>query len=563
MATKYATHFSTRSTPQSEPIPGKPMVKNSAEGFSFHVDDWKRLDRFLILGCEGGTYYASEKKLAIENADCVRRCALEDGIRAVDRIVEISNSGRAPKNDPAIFALAICAGLGSTEAKAHALKRMPEVCRIGTHLFQFIESVKAFRGWGPALRRAVANWYNREDAAFQCVKYQQRNGVSHRDVLRLCHRPDNSPLARWVIGAETGSRVVKGSAEKNRADREYGAVVGELPGIVLAFEDAKRAESPATICRLIEAHNLPRECVPTKWLNEPAVWESLLQKMPLTALVRNLGKMSAIELLKPLSSAVGNVLSKLSDEQYIRKSRLHPVAVLAALLTYRQGHGERGKLSWSPVSQVVDALDSAFYKAFGNVESTGKRWLLGLDVSGSMEGGLIAGVPGLTPRVGVGALALVTAAVEPQHHIVGFTSGASGEWAYGAGSSMHSRMGYRSAVTPLTISPRQRLDDVCRQMASLPMGGTDCALPMLYAAEKKLAVDIFVVMTDNETWAGNIHPSQALENYRQKMGIPAKLVVVGMTSTEFTIADPSDFGMMDVVGFDTAAPSIMADFARS
>jgi 60 kDa SS-A/Ro ribonucleoprotein len=38
--------------------------------------------------------------------------------------------------------------------------------------------------------------------------------------------------------------------------------------------------------------------------------------------------------------------------------------------------------------------------------------------------------------------------------------------------------------------------------------------------------------------------------------------VVGMTATEFTIADPSDAGMLDVVGFDAAAPAVMADFSR-
>jgi 60 kDa SS-A/Ro ribonucleoprotein len=47
------------------------------------------------------------------------------------------------------------------------------------------------------------------------------------------------------------------------------------------------------------------------------------------------------------------------------------------------------------------------------------------------------------------------------------------------------------------------------------------------------------------------------------MGIPAKLIVVGMTVNNFSIADPSDAGMMDVVGFDTATPQLMADFARS
>ena len=47
------------------------------------------------------------------------------------------------------------------------------------------------------------------------------------------------------------------------------------------------------------------------------------------------------------------------------------------------------------------------------------------------------------------------------------------------------------------------------------------------------------------------------------MGRAAKLVVVGMTATGFTIADPNDAGMLDVVGFDAGAPQVMADFVRA
>ena len=97
-----------------------------------------------------------------------------------------------------------------------------------------------------------------------------------------------------------------------------------------------------------------------------------------------------------------------------------------------------------------------------------------------------------------------------------------------------------------------RLDDVIKKTDALPFGGTDCALPMLWAADNQVPVDIFCVYTDSETWAGAIHPSQALAAYRQKMGIGAKLVVIGMVSNGFTIADPNDAGMLDVVGFDTA-----------
>jgi 60 kDa SS-A/Ro ribonucleoprotein len=121
---------------------------------------------------------------------------------------------------------------------------------------------------------------------------------------------------------------------------------------------------------------------------------------------------------------------------------------------------------------------------------------------------------------------------------------------------------FQDTMVPLNISAKMRLDEVVKAISNLPFGGTDCALPMLYALEQKLRVETFVVYTDSETWAGKMHPSKALQQYREKMGIPAKLIVVGMVANQFTIADPNDAGMLDVVGFDTAAPQVMADFAR-
>ena len=37
-------------------------------------------------------------------------------------------------------------------------------------------------------------------------------------------------------------------------------------------------------------------------------------------------------------------------------------------------------------------------------------------------------------------------------------------------------------------------------------------------------------------------------------------VVIGMVANKFSIADPADAGRLDVVGFDTAAPSLIPRF---
>jgi 60 kDa SS-A/Ro ribonucleoprotein len=550
----YLKRHRTRRVPQSVPMPGAGQAPNSAGGFAWAVDDWTRLRRFLVLGSEGGSYYASEWTLTRENATAVERCLASDGPRAVAEIVRVSRNGRAPGNDPAIFALAMAAGLGDEATRRAALEALPEVCRTGTHVFRFAQLVEGFRGWGRSLRRAVGRWYEAQPVdglAYQAVKYRQREGVSHRDLLRLAHP------ARHV---SSGNPTLEVSEEHGRLF-DWIARGGEakgLPRLVEGFGRAQAATAPAETAALVRDYRLPREALRSEHLTSPEVWKALLEDMPMTALVRNLAALTRVGVVAPGSDGTRTVVAQLADDERIRRARVHPVAVLAALRTYQSGRGARGRGEWSPVAAVVDALDGAFHAAFGNVEPAGTRLLLALDVSGSMTAGRVAGVPGLTPRDASAALALVTAATEPRHEIVGFYAGRGGWTSRTKSPWTFSRQG----LTPLAISPRQRLDDAVRAVSDLPFGGTDCALPMLYARAQEKEIDTFVIYTDSETWAGQVHPAEALEEYRRASGIPARLVVVGMVSNGFTIADPNDPGMLDVVGFDTATPQLVSDFAR-
>ncbi len=549
MTAAYAKHFSILATPQSEKIPGSNQVENHAGGWGYEVSKWTRLNRFLVIGNEGNSWYQTEKALTIENAKCVLECLDEDPERTVRTIVEISDGGRAPKNDPAIFALAIAAG--HPKGKVYALEAIPKICRIPTHLFSLIDATEKFRGWGKSLRRAVSSWYldrSVEQLAFFVCKYQQRNGWSHRDLLRLSHPKTDDParqaVLRWAVGGKDalGPRGVTRRLSKPIAGTDslmvaYGGVAEHLPRLLTAVDEAKTADR-ATIVKLILNDKLPRECIPTEHLQDPAVWEVLLLEMPLTAMIRNLGKMSAIGLLTMFSDAVKVVTDRLADQDYIKRSRIHPMAILMAAKVYGQGHGDKGKLSWTAVSQINDALDSSFYMSFGNVEPANKRTLLCLDVSGSMSVP-IAGTS-LSCREAAAAMAMITAKTEPAYGIMAFASG----------------------FVPLDISACSRLSEVIQRTSNLPFGETDCAVPMIWGLNNRIGVDTFIVATDSETWQGVTgHPCQSLQKYRQHMGIPAKLIVSAFTATKISIADPNDGGMLDVAGLDSSIPSLISDFS--
>lgn len=513
--------INTRETPQSEAIPG--TVQNSAGGHSFPVDNWTRLHRFLILGTEGGTYYISEPKLTKENAHALFSCIKEDGPRVVRLIEEISVAGRNPKQNPVIFALAACAGAEDPATRKAALEALPRVCRIGTHLFMFAGYVEQFRGWGRGLRTAVADWYmNHKDIDYQLAKYRQRGGWSHRDLLRLSKpRPEpGSHLAgafAWAVGKplpENGSLAFLHAVNTTQTSKDLDVVTG-----------------------FIGDFNLSWEMVNSELLSEPRIWEALIPRMGVTALVRNLGRLTANGTLKPLSKVESDIVKRLSTEDQILKSRIHPMQVLLAASTYGDGGGFRGSLKWTPSNQVLGALDGAFKMSFPNVEPAGKRTLVALDVSGSMSAPILN--TSLSCREAGAALTLVTLASEPACHVVGFSGG----------------------MVPLPFTRNTTVGEAVRFTERLPFDRTDCAQPMLYALDKGLDVDTFIVITDSETWAGQIHPVQALRKYRDRTGIPAKLVVVAMTSNGFSIADPSDAGMLDVVGFDSASASVISDFS--
>lgn len=510
------TKISTKKTPQDQPVLGETQIKNAAGGYVFKLDKWNRLNRFLILGSEGGTYYTTEQSLTVKNTGNLLACLKEDSIRVVDAIVEISTTGRAFKNEPALFALAVAASKGQNHA--YALSKLPLVARIPTHLFHFVQYARQFRGWGRGMRKAVASWYTSQDRQYHLIKYQSRDGWSNADLIRLSHpKPTQEVqinLWKWVLEKE--------------------ADLSGLP-LVEAFEKVKKATTAKEVSKLVADHKLPRECVPTQWLNDAMVWEALMEDMPLTAMIRNLGKMTNIGLLDPFSKWTKDVVESLTFETYLKRSRIHPMTLLIALKVYSQGKGDQGSLSWNPVSKIVDALDEAFYLSFGNVEPTGKNILVAVDASGSMGHGTMNGI--ISCRQAAFAQALITANVEKNVVITAFGTN----------------------IKELSISPRERLDDVMKRYNS-SYGGTDCSLPLELASSRKWDVDAIEIITDNETWAGGTHVFQAVESFRQKHNPNLRFVDVAMTATDSQLSKTADPLSLEVVGFDANVPQVVSQF---
>jgi 60 kDa SS-A/Ro ribonucleoprotein len=273
---------------------------------------------------------------------------------------------------------------------------------------------------------------------------------------------------------------------------------------------------------LIEKYGLVRESIPNNLFDE-SVWTTLLENdMPFTAMLRNIRNMTKAGALKDLSKNAKIVCQMLESEEALKKARIHPLHVLKALMSYNPAFiksqsycGYVEKSDYTPNTAICDALESAFYKSFANVEPTGKNFLIGVDVSGSMSSPM-PNCPEMTSCMAAAALAMVVARTEKNYKILGFSH----------------------VLKDLRITAKDSLGEAIKKSHDHNFGGTDISLLIRHAINNKLDVDCFVVISDNETWTGDQHPFEALKEYRKKMNKHnAKLVAIGTAATGYTFAN--------------------------
>ena len=518
-------------TPQTEPLNDR-QVLNDAGGYVYPVDDAVRMHRFLITGSENGSFYQDERTLTIDNAKAAKRYIAEAGTRAVDDIVKVAIERRAPRVSQTLFCLALAASAEDVDTRRAARAALPAVAGTASMLQEFASYVDTMRGWGPSLRKAVAEWYTTrevEDVALQAIKFRNRNGWSHRDLLRKGHPIAERDSDLW----HAFEWITQGTVPPEREPLRF----------IHAYLKAQDIEDPAEMAKLVTAERLPREAIPPAMLKHDAVWQALGPLMPPLAFIRNLPALTSHEAIRPMESTwavdrIRGMRARTNADGSERPAPVHPVNLLLAMMVYRMGRSVKGKNTWKPVPQVSEALDEAFHESFSAAPQTGQRVFLTVDTSGSMDTTQINSIADLSPRMAAAAICLTVARREPNHMITACSA----------------------QMETLDIMARDSLQDVMNKTKALRFNRTDMSLPILFALENQIPVDCFVVATDGQTFAGHIHPSEALRQYRQKMDIPAKAVQLAFVANKFSIMDPKDAGTLDIPGFDGAMPRVLHDF---
>ena len=581
MSTSYAAALSTRHSGQAHPIDDRfDMVRNSCEHYVFKVSEEKLLERVLAFGTTTPTYYTGPIGLTEDAIQFIRgSIAKGNGTQLLAVVQDFYEKGRAPRQDTVLMVLAIlCSYKG---AKYVALRRaalsVMSQLRTFSHLSQWkayhrLTSMKtdgAGKGFGRAVRSALQLMFSGRSAKtlmYQIVKYGGGRTVgatasgknekwSLKDIVVCAHIDPKtlSPEHRVLL-----TYIVRGLEPARTLATELSA----SPNIIAylnAVNSVKNAEtSVEDVIKLVRQYNLPREVLNTVFLRESSVWRSLLLDdadrvvMPITALIRNLATMTVRGLFAE-DVAVDAVCQHLRKQSVLRGGRVHPINLLSAYFTYLSGHGERGSLDWIPEPKLVAALKAAFYESFGTLKPTKKRTLHCIDASDSMNRERCASSVNLTAAQAAAVLAMVASRVDAQ---LGYPP---------------DFLLYTEENLRVELSHKDSFEDTLAKTNRGSGGRTDCSQGIRYAIDqfkttdgKRGLYDLFVYYTDSETnWSRAPHPVYALREYRELTGIPAKMVVVGMVPNKFTIADPTDAGMLDVCGFDLNVPNIIQSFATS
>jgi len=169
---QHPTRLTRLVTPQAERNPGTRLLVRTSNAPVWPANEWERFDRFLIYGTERGTYFIRKRKLSMEQATNARARIVEDGPRAVRRIVELSVADRVMTNETCLFALAVCVAFGNDATRIMALEAMPEIVRgdgEAKAFAKYLQDLESMRGETHDAAQGVQRGSGCEAVALLCA----------------------------------------------------------------------------------------------------------------------------------------------------------------------------------------------------------------------------------------------------------------------------------------------------------------------------------------------------------------------------------------------------------
>ena len=304
-----------------------------------------------------------------------------------------------------------------------------------------------------------------------------------------------------------------------------------LPPLTRAFERFKRLTANGTMA---DAPEVPFQMLTALELSTKQ-WTQIARAGSWQMVRQNLNTFARHGVFERPGLAEA-IAAKLRDPQAVAQARVMPYQLLSAF-----------NAAGDTVPAIVrDALQDAMELALANVPSFDGRVVVCPDVSGSMSSPVTGQRGTATTRVRcIDVAALVAAAVLRKNPLARV-------------------LPFEQDVVPLSLDGHDAVMANAQALAAIGGGGTSCSAPLAWLNRERAAVDVVILVSDNESWVdANRHgATQTLREWeRLKARCPhARLVCIDLQPGATTQA-AQRHDILNVGGFSDAVFTLVSRFA--
>lgn len=465
-----------------------------------------KLAQLAATGTLAGSFYATAEQHLAEALEAARGC---DPLFVAKAAVYAREAG-AMKDMPALLAAYLT--VANPDLAIRVFGRVVDTGRMLRSYVQILRSGQVGRtSLGSRPKRLVTQWLERASIR-DLMAAATGTSPSLADIVRMVHPKP----------ADTGRRAF------------YGWLIGKpydlaaLPAEIAAFETWKREPSGS----------LPP--VPFEWLTAHPLtaeqWGELAGRMGWQALRINLNTLARSGAFG-VAGVTETVTARLADPVVLTKARVLPYQLLVALRSVGEG---------VPLA-VQAALETALEASLAKVPQLAGNVVVCPDVSGSMSSPATGYRKGASSTVRcIDVAALVAAAM--------------------LRTNRHARvLPFEVGVVNVALDPNARLAVNTGRLAAVGGGGTNVSAPLALLNRERAAVDLVVIVSDNESWV-DARRSGATATMREwdrlkRRNPNAKLVCVDIQPHGTTQA-AGRADILNVGGFSDAVFETVARFAE-
>ncbi|MEG0114297.1 MAG: RNA-binding protein, partial [Comamonas sp.] len=307
----------------------------------------------------------------------------------------------------------------------------------------------------------------------------------------------------------------------------------DLPPITLAFERFKRAVAQGQMPEQVP--EVPFQMLTALGLGAQQ-WAQMASQGSWQMLRQNLNTLARHGVFE-LPGMAERVASKLQDVAAVAKARAMPYQLLSAYKAAGQ----------QVPAAVAEALQDAMELATANVPQFAGRVAVCPDVSGSMSASVTGYRAGATSNVRcIDVAGLMAAAVLRKNREARV-------------------LPFECKVVSLSLNGRDSVMTNASRLADVGGGGTNCSAPLKLLADEKAAVDLVILVSDNESWVDGkrVGATATMQQWaRIKQRNPAaKLVCIDIQPYATTQAQERA-DILNIGGFSDAVFDVVARFAE-